>query len=131
MGWTVNDREFEAVSALDGPGRHEYFIHKIADSEEIWGLATAAGWVQLGHDPGREGMAVWPHRRYEEAYALDQHDGSEPRSIELSVWMEKWLPGMERDGRLVAVFSVGSGKSVAVPPARLRCDLAEELEKYG
>jgi hypothetical protein len=131
MSWVVNDQEFAAVSALDGPGRYEYFIHKVADWSEVWGLAAEGGWVQLGDDQGREFMAVWPHQRYAEAFADGEKDGSEPQSIPLTVWMEKWLPGMERDGRLVAVFPVGIGSSVEVPPERLRADLEEELEKYG
>jgi hypothetical protein len=131
MGWLVNDREFAAVLALNGPGRYEYFIHKVADSEEIWGLAAADGWVQLGDDQGREHMPVWPHRRYAEAFAQRKDDASEPRSIPMSAWLEKWLPGMEQEGRLVAVFPVSSGKSPVVPPRQLRADLEEELEKYG
>lgn len=130
MSWKVNDREFAAVSALDGPGRYEYFIHKVADWDEIWGLAAEDGWVQVGDDQGRECMAVWPHQRYVEAFAQGEKDGSEPRSIPMSVWMEKWLPGMERDGRLVAIFPLPTGKSVVVPPERLRMDLEDELAKY-
>jgi hypothetical protein len=130
MSWTVNDREFAAVSALDAPGRYEYFIHKVAAWEEVWGLAAEDGWVQLGDGQGHECMAVWPHPRYAEAFAQAQPGGEEPRQIELSAWMEKWLPGMERDGHLVAVFPVPTGNAVVVPPARLRDDLEEELENY-
>jgi hypothetical protein len=130
MSYVVNAVEFAVVTALPGPGRYEYFIHKVADAEAVWSLGSAEGWVLVGDADGRECVPVWSHSRYAAAYARGDWAGTEPRSIELSDWMEKWLPGIERDGRLVAVFPVPSGGGVVVPAERLRGDLEEELDKY-
>jgi hypothetical protein len=43
--------------------------------------------------------------------------------------MEKWLPGMEKDGIAVAVFPSSEGKGVLVAPARLKKDLEDELSR--
>jgi hypothetical protein len=42
---------------------------------------------------------------------------------------ERWLPGVESDGRSVAVFATPAGQGV-VSPQQLARDLDEELAKY-
>ncbi|MGV3719696.1 MAG: DUF2750 domain-containing protein [Actinomycetota bacterium] len=46
-------------------------------------------------------------------------------------WMERWLPGMERDGRWVAVFPTPANQGVVVEPSRLAEDLKARLAQYG
>ena len=61
-------------------------------------------------------MPVWPHPAYAVACAQGAWQGHVPAAIPLDEWLEDWLPGVERDGRLVA--------------ARMRADLGRELEQY-
>ena len=46
------------------------------------------------------------------------------------LFMEKWLPGMERDEILVAVFPTPEGKSIYVQQSMLLESLEEELIQY-
>jgi len=54
--------------------------------------------------------------------------GRTPRAIDLDEWLDKWMPGMERDGFRVAVFPTPRHGGVSVTPGRLREDLRDELE---
>ena len=62
--------------------------------------------------------------------ATDFWSGNEPRSIDLSAWLERWIPGMTRDRRLVAVFPTPSNRGVVVAPDRLKENLEAELSLY-
>ena len=126
MSWEMHDKEFESAFRLPVKQRYDYFIKKVADWEKVWSLATKDGWVLACDDEGKEAVPVWPHERFAEA-CVSQWPGSESRSIELSIWKDRWLPGMLADGRLVAVFPTPGGKGVLVSPDQLTCDLNKEI----
>lgn len=128
--WNPNSKEIEAVLRLSGVERYMHFIKKVADYEEIWSLWEAGGWAMASDDYGRELVPVWPHPKYAEKCAQGNWQLSVPRSIELDAWMERWIPGIERDRRLIAVFPLANDKGVVVDPARLAADLNEELTNY-
>ncbi|MBW3623235.1 MAG: DUF2750 domain-containing protein [Armatimonadetes bacterium] len=130
MSWIVSDKELESVFSLPAPKRYEYFVKRVADSEEVWSVGDNDGWALLGNDEGKELVPVWPHERYAAACAKGPFSGNEPRMIPLDAWMERWLPGLEKDGRGVAVFPTLEGTAAHVSPEQLRDDLREELEKY-
>jgi hypothetical protein len=130
MGWAMHDKEFESVLSLSGSERYAYFVKKAADWEEIWSLKTEDGWVLAGDDQGNELVPIWPHQRFAIACATGNWRGSEPAPIELSVYLERWIPGMLRDRRLAAVFPTPTDKGVVVTPERLREDLEAELSLY-
>jgi hypothetical protein len=131
VSYEVSDKQFEAVIALSAPRRYEHFIKRIADSEAVWSLRSREGWVMSGDGQGGELMPVWPHPRYAAACATDAWSGTEPAAIPLHDFRAKWLPGLERDGRRLAVFPVPQGYSIPAAPERMRADLEEELAWYG
>jgi hypothetical protein len=134
MAWILKDKEFRSVTALPGAQRYEYFLKRVIDAELVWSLVGADGWILYGDNEGHETVPVWPHEKYAEACAVGDTESLKPRSIELKAWLERWLPGIRRDQRLVAVFPVPAGEAsgVVVTPDRLQRDL-EELARqwYG
>lgn len=130
MSWTPNEKEIQAVVSLAAAKRYEYWIKKVADDEQVWSLGQKDGWALVGDDAGRELVPVWPHSKYAALCAKGIWDGYEPKVITLDDWLDRWVPGMERDGRLVAVFPTPDGNGAVVDPRRLEQDLRDELAKY-
>lgn len=82
-----------------------------------------------GDDDGRESVPVWSHPDYAAACAIGEWAGNTPEVILLDEWIDAWLPGIEGDGRSIAVFLVpGETSAATVEPARLGLDLAAALE---
>ncbi|MFC1466140.1 MAG: DUF2750 domain-containing protein [Candidatus Brachytrichaceae bacterium NZ_4S206] len=131
MTWKINDKEISSVLALPPVRRYEYFVKKVADFEELWGLADERGWAMYGSDSGKELFPVWPHPKYAEMCATGSHSQCSPRRINLREWLESWLPQLLEEGRLVAVFPLPDDQAVFIAPDRLLIDLAEELAKVG
>jgi hypothetical protein len=130
MAWVPTEKEIAAVLALEDAKRYTYFIKKVADQQVLWSLRTEGGWVLAGDDQGHELVPVWPHEKFAALCAKDEWAGAVPKSIELDAWLERWIPGMERDGKRVAIFPTPGNRGVAIEPARLGADLREELLWY-
>jgi hypothetical protein len=130
MTWVMDDKEFEAVFSLPAQRRYAYLLKRVVDWERIWSLSAQEGWALSGDDEGHELVPVWPHERFAAACAEGSWRGYEPQAIDLSVWMERWIPGMQRDQRMVCAFPTPGGESVRVAPERFEHDLKEEFTLY-
>lgn len=130
MAWLPAKKEIDAVLKLEAPQRYSYWIKKIADSEQVWSLWQPAGWALAVDTSGRQLVPVWPHQSMAQLCAVEQWQGYDPRSISLDDWLERWIPGMLVDHRLVAAFPTPNNQGISVDPQRVREDLLSELEKY-
>ncbi len=126
----LSDQELAAVQALLGPERYSYFVRRVADREDLWTLRNEEGFVLYANEEGQEVVPVWPDRRFAEACSQASWDDTQPFKIDLDRWLAAWTPGMETDGRLIAVFPLPSDQGVVVPPAQLADDLSAEAEQY-
>lgn len=117
------------VLSLDGQARHDYFVRKVADSQCIWGLEMS-GWAMAEDDSGVKLMPFWPEEHFAKLCATDTWKRYVPRKIELEVFLNRWLPGMQRDGIKVAVFPKPDSQGVIVEPERLRERLVAEASQY-
>ena len=130
MTKSVSDKEYEGVTSLPAPERYSHFVRQVADFGEVWSLRSDDGWVATADDAGQSAFPVWPHRRYAEAFATDAWAEAAAAAIPLDAWLERWLPGIAGDGRLVAVFPVAPARGVMVTPERLQADLRQEMQRY-
>jgi Protein of unknown function (DUF2750) len=130
--WEMHDKEFETVRSLPPDERYSYTIKRVADWEVLWCLAEGGEWVLSADDEGNEIIPVWPHQRFAGVCAEGEWDGYDPRPIELSTWMDHWLPELRQEKRLVSVFPVPSAedRGMVVFPDRFREDLESELDLY-
>ena len=129
MPWTPNDREIESVLGLATSDRYMHFVRKVADQQELWSL-WSDGWMLASDDAGRELIPVWPHQKYAAVCATGRWEGSAPKAIELKTWLERWIDGAKRDGRLFAVFPTPESRGAVVEPDRLSADIELELTRY-
>lgn len=129
MTWTPKEREIEAVLAADGKHRYEYFIHRVCDTRQVWGLYQD-GWASLG-DGSDKLIPFWPHARFAERFATGGWERYVPREIELETFLARWIPGMQSEGIQAAIFPDAKGSAVIVRPADLEANLRHELaESY-
>ena len=102
---------------------------RVADCGQLWSLRNSEGWVIASDDAGLQLIPIWPHARYAQACAIDEWADCAPQSIEVHDFLDRWIPGSEKDGRHFAVFPVPDSRGVPVDAARLSADLKEELAK--
>ena len=130
MAKSVSDKEYEGVTSLPGPERYSHFVRQVVDFGEVWSLRSQDGWVAIADDAGQSALPVWPHRRYAESFATEGWADTAATPIPLDAWLERWLPGLTRDGQFVAVFPVAPSRGVMVTPGHLQADLQQEMQRY-
>lgn len=130
MSYAVNPKELCAVCSLPAVARYQYFLNKVADWQEVWGIGDDVGWSFMGDESEQVHMPVWPAEAFAQQCCCDEWAQRSPKPISLSDWRIKWLPGLENDGRNVAVFPLSSDKGISVPPSRLAADLDAALQQY-
>ncbi len=132
MTYRLSQKEMVAVSGLNVEARLKHFVKRVANWEEVWSLRNSEGWVLSQASSGQESAPFWPHFAYAEACATNEWAGCEPHSIKLETFMEKWLPGLTKDQKLVAIFPTPiSGGAIVHPELVLQELVAECRESYG
>src|ERR1043165_8859035 len=129
MTWNLNGKEFESVIHLAPEKRYEYFIKKVADWQEVWSLWND-GWALMGDKTSGEMIPGWLHPVLAGAATDGEWLGYKPKKIDLEECLAKWIPGMEKDQRMVAVFPVSQSQTTTISPLKLKNDLEEELQQY-
>jgi len=83
----------------------ERFIRRVREYGEVWGLRSEArGWAYCPSNDGDEDVLVfWPDRAYAARHAVEEWADYVPTVIALEAFMQRWLPGMQRDGALAGV----------------------------
>ena len=128
--------KMNTILAMDAAERLDYFVRKCADFEEVWGLRNEEGWCGMGTDDGKESIPFWPEEGFAALLADDEWSDCAPASITLEEFVENWLPEMQEDGVLAAVFPTPGDPAEAMNCAtleggHLRELLLAECEQYG
>lgn len=82
---------------------HERFVRRVIDQHEVWGLKSSEGWAicDSNEQQGAQVMPFWSDRAYAQRAAKDGWAHYVPTLITLDQFLDRWLPGMQDDGRLV------------------------------
>ena len=125
----MHKKKIENLIKMTGKDRYQYFIRKVADFETVWSL-FADGWAMTSDDEGKKAIPFWPEKELTNLCASDAWEKYTPKQINLDHFLTKWLPGMKKDGVLLAIFPTPKNKGVLTQPNDLLSSLEEELKKY-
>jgi hypothetical protein len=130
MAWIPKEKEIEAMLSADGKRRYEYFIHRVCDTRKVWGLHKD-GWATLG-DGDKKLIPFWPHHTYANRFRQEAWSTYLAKEIDLTDFLEHWIPNMRSDGTGAAIFAVSTGGSVVVSLDDLEANIRHELSTgYG
>lgn len=126
MNAPMSAHELSSVLSLPAPDRYTFFLTEATLQGKVWTLKGDGGFVTFSDEEGRDCFPFWPAPDFAESLA--DHDWSDCRAepLALEVFMERWLSGMARDGRLVSVFPAPDGSCIVMDPLVLLQDLEEE-----
>ena len=125
----MNLKKIDSILKLSSEERYAYFIRKVADFEEVWGLYDN-GWALMGDDEKNEVFPFWPEFEFAQLCARDKWTSYKPKSIDVYSFLEKWLTGMQRENKNIGVFYIPQGKGIIISAKKLEVDLKEELSQY-
>lgn len=118
----MSSGRFAGAVDLSGPDRLQMFIHKVNESQEMWGLYVD-GWAEAADQDGKKGLVVWPDEPHALLCATDKWRQHSPKMIKLSSFNERWVDKLVRMRFKVAVFPTPFDGPVFVDPVALRAEL--------
>jgi len=124
----MNQKEFESVIIQPPNIRYEYFIKKVADYEEVWGLYDD-GWASAQDDDGNMLIPFFPKKQFAEYCAVNEWKNFKAERIDLYEFIDEWLVDMKEDGVRPSIFPTNED-SVMVEIDVLLRDLNNALENY-
>lgn len=127
-GKVMDNQEFSAVLKVAANKRYEYFIKKVVDREEVWGLYDN-GWAVTEDDYGNKMIPFWPRKEFAQNCIQDTWENYEPEKIDLYEFIDEWLPNMKEDGLKPSIFWNNHDSAVVNIDILLE-DLNRELENY-
>lgn len=128
--YDLGQKEIDALLAENDAKRFDYFLHKVPDWGEVWSLKMDGGWVLYGDAKGRQVAPFWPFKEYAEACASADWVGAVPERIDFDSFVNRWLPGLARDQRTVAVFPSRDIKALVIGPLELKRRLEQERSTF-
>jgi hypothetical protein len=108
----------QAVLRLPAARRYSYFLQRVVESGEVWGL-DGEGWALALDDSGRDVLPLWPAPEFAAICARRLWSGFEPRAIKLQVLIENVLPQLEEEGMPVGIFFTPEGQGHPVSAREL------------
>ncbi|MBK1701485.1 DUF2750 domain-containing protein [Thiococcus pfennigii] len=129
MSHPLDDAERARVLALSADEQYRHFIERALADGEVWTLRGPGGFVAYRGEDGEPCFPFWPHPDYALALANDDWSDCRPEPLPLDRFMDRWLPGMARDGRQLAVFPTPAGQGLIADPQELLDDLVAARER--
>jgi hypothetical protein len=131
MKYPLVQAEIDNVLRQTNEVRYDYFVKRVADWGEVWSLKGADGWVLSGDSTGNIEVAMfWPFMEYAKLCIKDEWSETIPTKIKLAAFLDRWLPGFKKDGRLVGVFPNLAGQAAVIDPLVLKRHLEDEMKGF-
>ncbi len=130
MSYTLTDADKTAAQNMRDDERFNHFVSRVCEHDELWILTDEHGCMMLTSDDDEDCIPVWPHADYAKEWAVDDWSQCKPEALTLQVWLKRWVPGMEDDELLVAVFPTSDATGVVVEPRELQ-DAIDRKKKAG
>jgi hypothetical protein len=127
MSFQPNQYEIRNVLQLSPQEKYAYMLAKAVSWLEVWSCRGIDGWVQSEH-MGRQCVPVWPAMAYAQLCCTGAWADAVPQALSIDDWLNRWLPGMIRDGKLTAIFPTPDNQMIVLEPEKFRNDLLHQLE---
>lgn len=102
--------------------RYQLTLSAIRREHKIWTLKDEQGCVMVASDE-EQCLPIWPDQETAQAWATDEHADCESFAIELTTFLERWVPGMTADHYFIAVGPSMRAESLVEHPE----DFAESI----
>lgn len=101
-------------AVVDAP-HYQGFVQEVAQTMQVWGLLDAGGWISLTLDDGESCLPVWSQPHDARAFARGAWATCKPGPIDLSDFLDHWLPAMDSLGVQVSVQPEEASRLLPVP----------------
>lgn len=122
MTQEMSEARLQAVWALPPERRHAWFVQRVRESGEAWGLYSN-GWALAQDAQGNDVLPLWPGPAFAQRCATRMWAAYVPRRVTLAELLEEMLPELAAEGIPVGVFFNPDGEGWPVAAQELGAQL--------
>ncbi|MGR8931245.1 MAG: DUF2750 domain-containing protein [Gammaproteobacteria bacterium] len=118
MRYEPYEDEYAAVPAMDDEELLEFFLFRILETDEVWGLKEGPNWItrEIGD---QETLPVWPFKCFAVEAAVDDWNGLTASADSLEYFIYNTLNRKASQGVMVEIMPRQSGAGCLIHPQRL------------
>lgn len=103
MKYQPSETELQELELYDPKEQLHFFLSRVIESEELWGLGNASGWVMKEINE-QSILPVWPYEIFAENCAAMEWQDYTATAVSLEHFVYKLLPIMNKQNIKVEVF---------------------------
>ncbi|MCQ8104730.1 DUF2750 domain-containing protein [Methylomonas sp. SURF-2] len=110
--------EYDAVPTMTDEELLEYFLYRILETDEVWGLKDGPQWMTRNID-GMQTLPVWPFKRFAAEAAIGEWQHLKPAADAMEFFIYRTLNNSARQGLTIEIMPRSTGKGCLISPQRL------------
>lgn len=118
MRYAPSHSEYQSVQSLSAAELLEYFLIRIAETEEVWGLNRNGDWFRQ-EQAGQSVVSFWPYKQYASDAALEQWHDCTPHGMSLEHFLFPALPQLIAEDVQVEIMPTADRPGCRITPHRL------------
>lgn len=118
MRYAPYDVEYQEAPSLSEGEQLEYFLTRVFETEEIWGLDDGCEWVFRQTESGTT-MPVWPYEKFAKDSAEFLDSASQPQAESLEDFMYHTLEMLIEEDVMVEIMPTGKKLGCIISPHQL------------
>ena len=129
MKYAPTDKELAFFNEMSEEERFSYCLTRIAEAEEVWGLAESKGWV-IAEKDDQSALPIWPYKDVAMMCKGEQWKNAEPQAISLEHFVYKVSQMLIENEIAVEVFPTANNPG-HVMEAKAFFKILENLMESG
>lgn len=118
MRYAPYSRETTALADMSEAQLLEYFLTRVFETEEIWGLDDGCEWIVIERD-GQTVMPVWPYMQFASEAVTGDRSNCKPSAESLEDFVYSTIDTLIEDDILLEVMGSPNRLGCLVSPQRL------------
>lgn len=119
MRYAPYSEETNATSTMSEPQLLEYFLTRVFETEEVWGLDDGCEWIITEHE-GQQVMPIWPYQQFAIEAACEEWTAHRPTAESLEDFVYQTLSQLIEEGAMLEVMNSPQRRGCLVSPHRLQ-----------
>ncbi|MGD8569098.1 MAG: DUF2750 domain-containing protein [Gammaproteobacteria bacterium] len=129
MRYQPSQREKQEVESYNEKDRLHFFLTRVVESEEVWGLSNDHGWI-LKEQNGHSILPVWPYESFASNCILEEWRGYTPGAVSLEHFIYRLLPLISEQNIQLEILPTASQPGGLVDANKLN-ELLESMLESG
>ncbi len=119
MRYAPYDNEYQAAKTLTAAQQLEYFLMRIFETEEVWGLDDGTEWIFRESSEAETTLPVWPYQKYAREAAVGIWAEYQPQAESLEDFMQHTLAMLIEEQAMMEIMPGPDQPGCLISPHQL------------